>query len=317
MTSSRTLLKQQFLEKSPFRGAREHSLKSDASFRHYSRLTLGNRTALLMDAPPDKESTTAFHQIADILHAYQLTPPQILAADHQHGFLLLEDFGDDTYTQLLQQDPAQETALYSLAIDVLQYLHQHPCPQNVPPYDAALLWREVELFIDWALPATADKTTDKETLRASWQALWQPLLAPYTNPQTLVLRDYHVDNLMLLPHKIGLQQCGLLDFQDAVAGHPAYDVVSLLQDARRDISPQLTETMLARYGNTSADFLNAYYILGTQRAFKIVGIFNRLHQRDGKGHYLHHLPRVWHWIRLNCEQPILAPVKAWLEENIL
>lgn len=311
--TSRSIFKQQFLATTAFAGASEHSLKSDASFRRYSRLTLGNSTALLMDAPPDKESTTAFHQIADILHAYQLTPPQILAADHEHGFLLLEDFGDDTYTQLLQKDPAQETALYSLAIDVLKYLHQQPCPQNVPQYDAALLWREAELFIDWALPATADK----ETLRASWKTLWQPLLAPYTNPQTLVLRDYHVDNLMLLPHKTGLQQCGLLDFQDAVVGHPAYDVVSLLQDARRDISPQLTTAMLAHYGNNTADFLNAYSILGTQRAFKIVGIFNRLQKRDGKGHYLHHLPRVWHWIRLNCEQPALAPVKAWLENNNL
>jgi aminoglycoside/choline kinase family phosphotransferase len=223
----------------------------------------------------------------------------------------LEDFGEDTYTRLLQQDPTQETVLYSLAIDVLQYLHQQPLPKNVPVYDAALLWREVELYIDWALPETADK----ETLRASWQALWQPLLAPYTTPQTLVLRDYHVDNLMLLPHKTGLQQCGLLDFQDAVVGHPAYDVVSLLQDARRDVSPQLTTAMLAHYGNNTADFLNAYSILGTQRAFKIVGIFNRLQKRDGKGHYLHHLPRVWHWIHLNCEQPILAPLKAWLEGN--
>jgi aminoglycoside/choline kinase family phosphotransferase len=292
-------------------------LPGDASFRRYSRLTRNGTTAMLMDAPPPQENVTPFLTVARLLHAARLSVPQILAADVADGFLLLEDFGDATFTRVLATEPDAEGALYRLAIDVLIHLHQQPpalFQNTLPPYDRERLLTEVSLFHDWAIP----ETLRSPPLRAAWLGIWEDLLAPVADSRAvLVHRDYHIDNLMRLPGRAGVAQCGLLDFQDALAGHPAYDVISLLQDARRDLAPALVEEMFTRYvvafpALDPVAFRAACRILGTQRAFKIIGIFHRLHRRDGKPQYLRHLPRVWNLIRQNlAEGPELAPLADW------
>jgi aminoglycoside/choline kinase family phosphotransferase len=296
-------------------------LPGDASFRRYSRLSLDGATAMLMDAPPPQENVTPFLTVASLLQQAGLAAPQILAADSAEGFLLLEDFGDATYTRILAAEPEAETPLYQLATDVLIHLHQQPTSlfrNSLPPYDSERLLTEVSLFPDWAIP----EALRTPQLRTSWLRLWQDLLAPVSDCRAvLVHRDYHIDNLMRLPGRQGVQQCGLLDFQDALAGHPAYDVVSLVQDARRDIAPALAEETLTHYlaafpATDPEAFRAACRLLGTQRAFKIVGIFNRLHIRDGKPQYLRHLPRVWRLIRQNIAAgPELAPLRDWWDAH--
>jgi N-acetylmuramate 1-kinase len=303
-----------FLAATPWATARVELLPSDASNRRYSRLFLDSKTAMLADAPPPVEATKPFADIARLLQSLNLAAPHILAEDHEQGFLLLEDFGTTTYTIALRDTLADEQRLYQLALDVLKHLQQQAIPADaVPPYNMQRLLQEVGLYTEWVHPNGA-------AVQESWLALWQDLLKDYTAPQVpisdvLVLRDYHIDNLMWRPNETGLHQCGLLDFQDALMGHPAYDVASLLQDARRDIPYAFAAEMLKYYGNTAPDFMNAYYVLATQRAFKIVGIFERLSKRDNKHHYRQHLPRVWGYIHENLKQPLLAPVTAWLAKH--
>jgi N-acetylmuramate 1-kinase len=319
-------------------------LPGDASFRRYSRLLRPDGSScLLMDAPPPLENVQPFVQVAGVLQQAGLSVPQILAADPGQGLLLLEDFGDATYTRLLAADAGAEAALYELALETLIHLHRQPpalWAEELPLYNSERLLAEMELFTAWAVP----EAWRSAALTASWRALWRDLLVPVAVADSAVLgslvprpvprlrpapglrpvlvhRDYHIDNLMQLPERAGVQACGLLDFQDALLGHPAYDVVSLLQDARRDVSPALAHRLLARYlaafpDMDPVDFHAACRVLGTQRAFKIVGIFNRLHLRDGKPHYLRHLPRVWRLIRQNLTAgPELAPLALWWEAH--
>ena len=318
---TRAASEQAFILAQGWGAATVQRLPGDASFRRYSRLSLDGATAMLMDAPPPQENVTPFLTVASLLQQAGLAAPQILAADSAEGFLLLEDFGDATYTRILAAEPEAETPLYQLATDVLIHLHQQPTSlfrNSLPPYDSERLLTEVSLFPDWAIP----EALRTPQLRASWLWLWQDLLASVSDCRAvLVHRDYHIDNLMRLPGRQGVQQCGLLDFQDALAGHPAYDVVSLVQDARRDIAPALVEETLTRYlaafpATDPEAFRAACRLLGTQRAFKIVGIFNRLHIRDGKPQYLRHLPRVWRLIRQNIAAgPELAPLRDWWDAH--
>jgi aminoglycoside/choline kinase family phosphotransferase len=313
----RAEIEQLFIHEQGWGDATLTRLPGDASFRRYSRLVRGAASAMLMDAPPPQENVVPFLTVARLLHQAGLAAPQILAADVTHGFLLLEDFGNATYTRILAAEPEAEAALYRLALDVLIHLHRQPSAlfqAHLPPYDSERLLAEVSLFPDWAIP-DALRTP---ALRASWLTLWEQMLAPISACRAvLVHRDYHIDNLMRLPQRQGIGQCGLLDFQDALLGHPAYDVVSLLQDARRDLAPSFSEEMftyyLAAFPNVDPQaFRAAWHLLGTQRAFKIVGIFHRLHWRDGKPQYLQHLPRVWRLIRQNlAAEPTLAPLQDW------
>ncbi len=215
--------------------------------------------------------------------------------------------------------------LYALAVDVLIDLHRRPAaesiPPDLPPYDEAALLREALLFTDWYLPAAARRSTD-EAVRDDYIAAWRAVVAPVLAASpTLVLRDYHVDNLLLLQGRSGITACGLLDFQDALAGHPAYDLVSLLEDARRDVGDGMAARMRARYtaafpGQSSSAFAAAYAILGAQRHMKVLGIFVRLSRRDGKPRYLVHLPRLWRLLQRAVLHPALAPVASWLERNV-
>lgn len=303
--------------------ARREALAGDASFRRYCRLRLGSRTAMLMDAPPGHEDVRPYVTIARLLKRLGLSAPLILAADPANGLLLIEDFGDDTYTRLLAQGD-DEAALYRLAIDVLIDLQRRFKPKDgagVPAYDDERLLAEASLLVDWFMPAALGRPMADEP-RAEYLSLWRDLL-PLARvvPDTLVLRDYHIDNLMLLPGRAGLAACGVLDFQDAVIGPVSYDLVSLLEDARRDIPPALARAMYARYADAFPTldrdaFALSYALLGAQRSAKIVGIFTRLCVRDGKPIYLKHIPRVWRLLTADLRHPALEAMRDWMDRNV-
>lgn len=309
-----------FLERHGWAGAKVVPLAGDASFRRYFRVTDRGRTAVLMDAPPDLEDSRPFLFVAQWLLANGFRAPRPMAADLARGLLLLEDFGDRRMGPVLAREPDREKAVYARAVDVLVALHRVPPPAELRPYDRAELLREVLLFPEWYLRA-AGVTADLETYVAAWDAVWGDVLAETAQAPVLVLRDYHADNLMLLDDAEGIAGLGLLDFQDALAGHRAYDLVSLLQDARRDVSPRLEAAMVERFvvrGGIAdpAAFRRAYEVLGAQRNVKILGIFVRLRDRDGRSGYVEMLPRVWRLVERNLAHPALAPVRAWFDAHV-
>jgi aminoglycoside/choline kinase family phosphotransferase len=320
---ARDQLLQDFLARAGWGDAARGKLAGDASFRRYDRLRRGAEAAVLMDAPPPMEDVRPFLNIARVLQGLGLSSPRILAEDVEHGFLLLEDFGDSTYTRLLQGG-ADETALYALAIDALIALHRRFDPASAPPiprYDETRLLNEAALLVDWYLPALTGRPTEPAR-REEYLEIWRRVLPKAAGaPTTLVLRDYHVDNLMRLPGREGVAACGLLDFQDAVIGAASYDLVSLLEDARRDVPAALAASMLDRYfaAFPSLDrdaFMASYAVLGAQRNCKIIGIFTRLCVRDGKPHYLQHIARVWRLLEGDVRHPALAEVREWLERAV-
>ncbi|MGH7093513.1 MAG: aminoglycoside phosphotransferase family protein [Stellaceae bacterium] len=298
-------------------------LAGDASFRRYYRLRDGARQVVLMDAPPPHEAVGPFAAIAATLRGFGLSAPEVYAQDDDNGLLLIEDFGDDTYTRLLAGG-GDESALYALAINTLIALQRAVAGSGLPElpdYDEERLLGEALLLIDWYVPDILGHPLPDEA-RDRYVDLWRRLL-PQTHPApaTLVLRDYHVDNLVLLRGRSGVQRCGLLDFQDAVCGPASYDLVSLLEDARRDVPPALREAMTERYlaafpGLDRTAFARSAAILAAQRNCKIVGIFTRLARRDGKPQYLGHIPRVWRLIAHDLRDPVLAPLAAWLDRYL-
>lgn len=306
-----------FLAANGWEGAEIRPLAGDASFRRYFRVHKGGATAVLMDAPPQHEDVGPFLAVAGHLLDRGFLPPRPLAVDRERGLLLLEDFGDDRVGPLLQREPQRERPIYESAVDTLAALGGERAPADIPPYDDAAMTREVALFPDWYAPALSLQV-DQEGYYRAWREAWGEVEEAVASRPVLVLRDYHADNLMVLP---GRRELGLLDFQDALAGHPAYDLVSLLQDARRDVAPALEEAMLGRYmdaaGVADRDAFRAHYeILGAQRNTKILGIFTRLWKRDGKPHYLPLQPRVWSYLERNLAHPALAPVRAWFNDNV-
>jgi len=319
-----------FLADHGWAGSARRLLAGDASFRRYDRLELDGRHAVLMDAPPPMEDVRPFVRIARHLKGLGLSAPDILATDEEAGFLLLEDLGDETFTRVLKTAPQREAGLYELAVDVLAYLHNRPLdeavPEGVAPYDDEKLLEEAFLLTDWYLPAVTGNDTPA-AVRGSYRDLWLELFEPvHAQTATLVLRDYHVDNLMVLDGRDGVAACGLLDFQDAVAGAAAYDLMSLLEDARRDIDPGLKAAMLARYFTARPDlsgpgpardaFETAFTILAAQRHAKVIGIFTRLCMRDEKPDYLRHIPRLWRLLETNLRDPAMAGLKAWFDEHV-
>jgi len=324
----------EFLTRHGWGKAECRPLADDASFRRYERLTLGKSRAVLMDAPPEFEDVRPFIAVARYLKEQGLCAPKILASHIKDGFLLLEDMGDDLFAKILNDDLTQETALYELAVDGLIKLHDSSAPEILPAgdeidhshthslayYDMDLLLEEVGLFTDWYMPALTGKPLPAKD-RAIFIALWRDILLPATKDlDCLVLRDYHAENLMLRADAAGLAQLGLLDFQDAVIGHKAYDLVSLLQDARRDVSEELEQEMLNKYirntGQNMPDFRRYYALLGAQRNAKIIGIFTRLYLRDGKADYLDKIPAVWQLLERDLQHPALAPIRRWLKGHI-
>jgi hypothetical protein len=295
-------------------------LAGDASFRRYQRVSANGRRAVLMDAPPPKEDVRRFVRIARHLVAQGLSAPKVLAEHAGEGFLLLEDLGDDTYTRTLDAG-ADANLLYAAAIDLLADLQRRPPPPGVPAYDDTTFLAESDLLIDWFLPAVADQITPDD-LRPDYHRAWRLALPlARTGQDVLVLRDYHADNLMWLPTRAGIARVGLLDFQDARVGPRAYDLVSLLEDARRKVAPSLVEAMIARYlaafpDLDAAGLGAAYAVLGAQRNAKIIGIFTRLSRRDRKHGYLDMIPRVWRLLEGDLAHPALAPVRAWFDQAV-
>ena len=305
--------------------ATRQALAGDASFRRYQRLTDGGRRAVLMDAPPEHEDVRPFVTIATHLKSLSFSAPEVLAADAAAGLVILEDLGDDTYTKVLDAAAAKgrgaiEATLYGLAVDVLIELHRLPAgravPKGLPSYGNGRLLDEAFLLPQWYVPAVTGGHASEAQRKAYGEAWLEVFPVVHAQPKTLVLRDYHVDNLMRLAGRAGVAACGLLDFQDAVAGPRAYDLMSLLEDARRDVAPELTAAMMARYFAAFPEldrrgFEASYRILAAQRHAKVIGIFTRLCVRDHKPAYLVHIPRVWQLLERALADPALAPVAAW------
>lgn len=314
----RRTLSQSFLRSAGWGNAARHHLAGDASDRSYDRLTLADKTAVLMDAPPGRGDDPAiFVSIAAHLAALGLSPPAILAQDLTHGFLLLEDLGDALFAREVARDPLLEPTLYAAATDVLIRLQTaNPAP-NLPDLSPT----------DWAIAATFALTwyrfaiTGDQAPTTDFAATLTHLITTRANgPRVMILRDYHAENLLWLPDRTGVARAGLLDFQLAQLGQPGYDLVSLLQDARRDVSPATETAMITRMITAThanpAQFQTAYAVLGAQRALRILGIFAKLCLQDAKQQYLPLIPRVWGQLQRNLAHPALAPL-ATICANLL
>ena len=306
-----------FLASCGWAGARIQPLAGDASFRRYFRVTDGERSAVLMDAPPPMEDVRPFVAVAEWLSDVGLSAPEILARDTKRGLLLLENFGDWRLREMLDDDPSRERELYELATDVLVHLHTHPPMEGLRPHGLDQWLEELELFTQWYCPAL-ELSVDEESYRAAWSEVLAPVAEDGLGPVT-VLRDYHAENLMLVQGRGGVRHFGLLDFQDALAGHPAYDLASVLEDARRDVSPEIEQAMIDRYVAATGRgelFQRAYWALAAQRNTRILGVFTRLWKRDDKPHYTAFQPRMWGLLERDLERPGLEPVRRWFDDNV-
>lgn len=309
-----------FVAGTDWRGATRARLAGDASNRKYDRLhhPQTGQSAVLMDADPARgEDVRPFIAIARHLCAQGLSAPRILAADEARGFLLLEDLGDDLFARVVQADPGLEDALYAAATDVLVALHAAPLPV-LKPYDPPVMTRMAALAWGWYRRGTIGPD---ERAAAAFSAVFEPLLKDLTGaPEVLIQRDYHAENLLWLPQREGVARVGLLDFQDAMSGHRAYDLVSLLQDARRDVPERVEDGMRASYiaatGQQAESFVAAYAALGAQRNLRILGVFARLSLHYGKPHYVDFIPRVWGYLQRDLDHPALAPVRAAVLDSL-
>ena len=311
-----------FIAASSWQNAMSASVAGDASNRSYDRLTKSDgRTAILMNAPPEKgEDVLPFVKILTHLRDSGLEAPKLLAADREHGFLLLEDLGDALFARICKADQSLEKILYQEAIDVLLQLHRTKAPNDVAPYDLATYLREAFLVIDWYLPSATGQPPRQSVVDEFRENLTTLCNAIEQTSPVLVLRDYHAENLLWLPEREGVKKVGLLDFQDALIGHPAYDLVSLLEDARRDTSKALQVTMKSYFiENSDVDagsFNYAYAVLGAQRNLKIIGIFARLCLRDAKPQYIDLIPRVWAHLQNDLSHPKLENLRGWVDEHM-
>jgi aminoglycoside/choline kinase family phosphotransferase len=341
-----------FLDSAGWRGAEIAPRPGDASTRSYARVKQGARKAMLMDQPQTVETpaapadatpeerralgynavarlagadTARFAAVASHLRGLGLSAPEIYAADHGQGFVLIEDLGDDLYADVLTNG-ADERGLYESAAEVLAALQAQDAPAMLPPgtplhaYDETAQLAETDLMTQWFLPLALGREAREDEVEEH-RALWRDaLVAAREASPVLVHRDYHAQNLMWLPERRGLARVGLIDFQDAVAGTRAYDLISLVEDARRDVEPQIAEAATKRYlAATGADedaTRAQMAVMAAQRNAKIAGIFARLHKRDGKPRYLSYLPRVWGYLNKDLEHPALAPLKSWYDGTI-
>jgi tRNA threonylcarbamoyl adenosine modification protein YjeE len=339
-----------FLHDAGYALAERQRMQGDASTRLYERVIRDGKPAILMNAPrrPDgppvrdgkpysaiahlAEDVRPFVAMADGLRALGFSAPEIYAADLDHGFLLLDDFGADPF--VAGSPPAPIAVRYGEAADLLAELHTKqvdtllPLPDGttyaLPAYDKGAFLIEAELLLDWYIPHRGIAVDERE--RERFRQLWLSALKPSLDgQQTWVLRDFHSPNLIWLPDRDGYRRVGLLDFQDAVIGPTGYDVASLLQDARVDVPEALERELFARYvarrgaTDTSFDpkeFSAVYAVMAAQRATKILGIFARLDRRDGKPQYLRHMPRVWRYLQRALSHPALADLSTWYKDNV-
>jgi len=329
---------------------RRRFLKGDASTRRYERLSTDGSRAVLMDSPamPDPgtgtvpysriahlaESVTPFVAIARELKARGFSTPEILACDLDAGVLVTEDLGVKT---VLDADGIPDEERYGAAIDVLAALHAMDLPDTavaepgtvhrLPRYDMEAFLIEVSLLVEWYAPYVTGQPLPDAAV-AEFRALWDDVLFDFTDPirhRTWVLRDYHSPNLMWLPDRDGIARVGILDMQDAVVGPDAYDVASLVFDARVDMSDRFWRELYARYiaerqiADPSFDvegFDREFAILSAQRNTKILGIFARLYKRDGKPDYLAHIPRISTYLEIALNHPVLGGLRVWYDTHL-
>lgn len=326
-SAQRQLLREQFVAGFGWKDAKLEPMQADASFRRYYRVLGAPRPLLLMQDPPDRPPVPPyvmvepFIKIANHLRALGLRTPEIVASDIPNGLLLIEDFGDETYTRLFAAG-ADPKPLFELAVDALAHLHKHPKRNDIdlPPFSADILLDGAMLLLDWYLPALTGKTPTA-AMKESYSKIWRDLFAKLPEDQkTLVLRDYHVDNIMLVKDAEGLARCGLLDFQDAAIGQFSYDLMSLLEDARRAMPEDLQKHLYERYMSALGTidrkaFEYSFRVLAAQRHARVMGVFVRLCVRDGKDRYLQFIPHVRGLFLKALNDPALAPLRTWLEEQ--
>lgn len=315
---SRAALSDAFVQHAGWGKAARGFLAGDASNRRYDRLVGPEGTAVLMDAPPELgEDTRPFIAIAGYLRDQGLSAPQVLAADCERGFLLLEDLGDDLFAHVLTHAPAQEAVLYAAATDVLAHLAQAEPPPDLPRWDAPAMGAAAGLAVSWYGAAVGGSDADPAPLQ---DAVAAAVAQHAPAPGAIVLRDFHAENLLWLPARQGLGRVGLLDFQSAGLGPAGYDLISMLQDARRDVSAATDRAMRARFaaatGSGAAQLDAALAALGAQRALRILGTFVRLCLRDGKPGYLRLIPRVWAQLQANLAHPALTDVAAIVQADL-
>ncbi|MEM9642022.1 MAG: phosphotransferase [Pseudomonadota bacterium] len=319
--TDRMALCRRFIAGTAWSGATVVPMAPDASTRRYLRLTHPTMgPAVLMDADPSTgHSVAPFLTMTQRLRSQHLSAPEIHAQDSRLGLILMEDFGDDLFARHLEHAPADEELLYGQAIDLLAELQARSAgAQGLIEYDLAIFQREALQVLDWYAPAT--RRAPSEAARAEFLALIAELCGALEPPSVIVLLDYHAENLIWLPERNGAARCGLLDYQDARFGHPAYDLVSLLGDARRDNSMNLRAGMLARFsaatGHGGPAFERAYATLGAQRNLKILGIFARLWVQRGNTRYVDLMPRVWNNLLQDLAHPELATLREWVTHHL-
>ena len=298
-------------------------LAGDCSNRKYYRLGVeSSGFVILMDAPPPEEKLEDFVRFSKLLAEMGLSTPEVIQSDLEHGFALIEDFGDTTYSKMLK-DPEEQEKLYTLATKTLIYLHKNFDPakhSGLPHFTFDLFLKELSVMRDWYYPEVYGKKMEDKIWK-DFVSIWSELLTPLSAPETLVLRDFMVDNMVYLKNRTGIGACGLLDFQDAVLGRRAYDLVSLLEDARYDVPSEIQSKMKGLYMDAFPEldrkqFLEEYSVLGAQRSIKILGIFMRMFLKHGKDNYLKHIPRVWRWINQDLSHPRLEAVRNWMDQHM-
>jgi len=340
----------QFLRASGYLDAERRRMAGDASTRSYARLIRDDGVVVLMNSPrrPDgpaiyqgKSYSAAVHLAEDVkpfvaiasgLRERGYSAPAIHHVDLEGGFLITEDLGDAAFTEGDPPRPIVER--YQAATDLLATLHRQflpdvlsPAPQiiyPVPIFDTDAFMVEVGLMPDWYLPDRGAELTGE--LRAEFDRMWRKMLRKSTvSTQTWVLRDFHSPNLLWLDHRSGIAKVGLIDFQDAVLGPAAYDLVSLLQDARIDVPEAIELQLLTRYIKARrlsdelfdpAAFAELYAIMSAQRNTRLLGTFARLNRRDGKPHYLRHQPRIWTYLSRSLAHPTLQPIREWYSTHV-
>lgn len=293
-------------------------IAGDASFRSYYRVTKDQNSYILMFAPPSHEEIKPFIKVDQYLIENNFSAPKIFSVDEKKGFILLEDFGEKTYSKILKNDNSLEFDLYKNACDLLILLHKKQINPEISLYNNATLFREVLLFIDWYLPLKGKTISNQQ--KSDYRHLWFDLFDRLDKTKNVtVLRDFHADNLMLINNKLNYQSVGLLDFQDALIGSKAYDLVSLLEDARRDVDEKnrcdLYDYFLKQSGYEKQQFELDYQILSLQRNIKILGIFSRLSIRDKKNYYLELIPRVYNFVikRISSNGKLFSEIEKLLK----
>lgn len=325
MSPNREKEKKIFLDNFKYAKAKRTLIAGDASYRKYERLLLDNKkTLILMDAPPDYEDIKPFLSIAKYLRQLGLSAPKVFHYDTVNGFILLEDFGDATYTRILNQNYNEET-LYELATDVLIKLHssvdKKTMPDCIKTFSRERIINEISLINDWYIPLKGKSHLD-QSAKDEYIEIWNNLI-PYSQlvDSSIILFDYHVDNLLLLEKRISYKACGILDFQDATYGPITYDLMSLLEDARRNVEPKIIEKMKLRYLSSypeinKENFEVSWAIMSAQRHLRVLGTFARLNLRDSKTQYMEHIPRLWRYMDKCLKHPVLSRLKHWIDTNI-